>query len=63
MERVAFKMKLHKGCEEEYKRRHDQLWPELEELLKKTGISEYSIIPGPGNKLVIRYFKAEDQLL
>ena len=43
MERVAFKMKLHKGCEEEYKKRHDALWPELEELLKTTGIQEYSI--------------------
>ncbi len=43
MERVAFKMQLHKGCEAEYKKRHDVLWPELEELLKTTGIEEYSI--------------------
>jgi L-rhamnose mutarotase len=43
MQRLAFKMKLHKGQEAEYKRRHDALWPELHELLKQTGISEYSI--------------------
>lgn len=43
MIRLAFKMKLHKGQEAEYKRRHDTLWPELRELLKQTGISEYSI--------------------
>ncbi|GAC1527297.1 MAG: L-rhamnose mutarotase [Sediminibacterium sp.] len=43
MERIAFKMKLHKGFEEEYKRRHDALWPELQQLIKETGISEYSI--------------------
>ncbi|MEP7236624.1 MAG: L-rhamnose mutarotase [Ferruginibacter sp.] len=43
MERVAFKMQLHKGCEAEYKKRHDVLWPELQELLKITGIQEYSI--------------------
>lgn len=43
MQRVAFKMQLHKGCEAEYKKRHDELWPELEELLKTTGIQEYSI--------------------
>jgi L-rhamnose mutarotase len=43
MQRIAFKMQLHKGKEVEYKRRHDAIWPELEELLKKTGISEYSI--------------------
>jgi len=41
--RIAFKMQLHKGFKEEYKRRHDTLWPELKELLKATGISDYSI--------------------
>ncbi len=43
MQRVAFKMKLFKGCEEEYKRRHDALWPELQSLLKQAGIKDYSI--------------------
>ncbi len=43
MQRLAFKMKLHVGKEEEYKRRHAQLWPELEQLLKQTGIEDYSI--------------------
>ena len=43
MKRLAFKMKLHKGQEAEYKRRHDALWPGLKALLKQTGISEYSI--------------------
>ncbi|WP_247237888.1 L-rhamnose mutarotase [Telluribacter sp. SYSU D00476] len=43
MSRVAFKMYLHEGKTEEYKRRHDELWPELHELLKQTGISNYSI--------------------
>ncbi|MEO6731138.1 MAG: L-rhamnose mutarotase [Ferruginibacter sp.] len=41
--RVAFKMQLHKGQEVEYKKRHEALWPDLEQLLKETGISEYSI--------------------
>jgi L-rhamnose mutarotase len=43
MERVAFKMKLFPGQVQEYKRRHDALWPELRSLLKETGIHEYSI--------------------
>lgn len=43
MTRVAFKMKLFKGKEEEYKRRHEELWPELKDLLKTAGISGYSI--------------------
>lgn len=36
-------MKLFKGMEEEYKKRHDEIWPELVGLLKENGISEYSI--------------------
>ena len=39
MARVAFKMQLHKGFEEEYEKRHNELWPELEKLLKETGSS------------------------
>ncbi len=36
-------MHLHPGQAEEYKRRHDALWPELAELLRSTGIRNYSI--------------------
>lgn len=36
-------MQLFKGYEAEYKRRHDAIWPELQQLLKESGISEYSI--------------------
>ncbi|HOX82279.1 MAG TPA: L-rhamnose mutarotase [Chryseolinea sp.] len=43
MQRVAFKMKLFIGQEAEYKRRHDELWPELNSLLKENGIKDYSI--------------------
>ncbi len=43
MERFAFKMKLKPGFKEEYKKRHDEIWPELKELIKETGVSDYSI--------------------
>jgi L-rhamnose mutarotase len=43
MYRIAFKMKLLKGYEDEYKKRHDKIWEELKELLKQTGIKDYSI--------------------
>ena len=43
MERIAFKMKLKAGCEEEYEKRHDAIWPELIKLLEESGISDYSI--------------------
>lgn len=41
--RNAFKMKLKKGFEAEYKKRHDEIWPELSALLSETGIQDYSI--------------------
>jgi L-rhamnose mutarotase len=43
MNRTAFKMKLAPGMKEEYRRRHDQLWPELRELLSESGVRDYSI--------------------
>jgi len=43
MQRLAFKMKLNKGQKVAYRERHDMLWPELKQLLKDNGISEYSI--------------------
>lgn len=43
MERLAFKMKLFAGKESEYKKRHDEIWPELSSLLTSHGISAYSI--------------------
>ena len=39
----AFKMKLHPGMAEEYRRRHDAIWPELVALLHEAGVSDYSI--------------------
>nr|WP_298991164.1 L-rhamnose mutarotase [uncultured Polaribacter sp.] len=43
MQRLAFKMKLNKGQKDEYTKRHNEIWPELKELLKQNDVSEYSI--------------------
>lgn len=43
MKRYYFKMKLKAGCEEEYKRRHNNLWPELKALLIDNRIHDYAI--------------------
>jgi L-rhamnose mutarotase len=43
MRRVAFKMKLKPGFEQEYKRRHDEIWPELADELSRAGVYDYSI--------------------
>ena len=39
----AFRMKLKPGTTAEYKRRHDEIWPELKQLLGDAGIYDYSI--------------------
>ncbi len=43
MKRNAFRMKLKPGAAAEYRRRHDEIWPELAEELHAAGISDYSI--------------------
>ena len=43
MQRHAFKMRLNPGMEAEYTRRHDEIWPDLVDLLREAGISNYSI--------------------
>jgi L-rhamnose mutarotase len=43
MEKYAFKMRLYPGQTDEYRKRHDEIWPELGALLKAAGISDYSI--------------------
>lgn len=47
MLRNAFVMKLKPGFEAEYKKRHDEIWPELAAELKAAGISDYSIFLDP----------------
>ena len=43
MEIVAFRMQLKPGSADEYRRRHDALWPELAQVLRSAGIHDYSI--------------------
>ena len=62
MQRVAFKMKLCKGFEEEYKKRHEVLWPELKSLLKKTGIKDYSIFLDEETNILFAYLTIDDVL-
>lgn len=43
MSHASFKMKLKPGFEAEYKKRHDDIWPELSKVLLDAGVSDYSI--------------------
>ncbi|WP_137134441.1 L-rhamnose mutarotase [Rhizobium sp. FKY42] len=52
LEKHAFKMKLHPGMQAEYKKRHDEIWPELLELLHQAGVSDYSIHLDPETNIL-----------
>jgi L-rhamnose mutarotase len=43
MPRVAFRLRIMAGKEEEYDRSHRNVWPALLAKLKEVGISQYSI--------------------
>jgi L-rhamnose mutarotase len=43
MQEIAFTMKLKKGFEQEYKKRHDEIWEELSTTLYEAGIRDYAI--------------------
>jgi L-rhamnose mutarotase len=60
MKQLAFKMKIKSGQEEEYKKRHDRIWPELKSELIKAGIREYVIYLDEETGILFAYQKLED---
>lgn len=60
MKTVAFKMKLNPGFEAEYKKRHDEIWPELVALLKDAGISDYHIFLDAETHILFGVQKVEE---
>ena len=63
MSRIAFKMKLFPGFAEEYKTRHDEIWPGLAALLKENGISDYSIFLDEETNSLFAVLQAENPVL
>lgn len=57
MEKYAWKAIVKEGCLEEYCRRHDEIWPEMKEVLKTAGIRNYTIW-NVGNEL-FGYYECE----
>lgn len=43
MEKYAWKAVFREGCKEEYRKRHNEIWPEMIEVLKAAGIKNYTI--------------------
>src|SRR5258708_32684178 len=63
MIRKAFLMTLEPGHQEEYKRRHSPIWPELQETLRKHGVHNYSIFLQPDSELLFAYAEIESEEL
>ena len=60
MQKVAFTMQLKPGFKEEYKKRHDEIWPTLSEALKEAGIYDYSIFLDETSGMLFAVQKLED---
>ena len=60
MQRIAFKMKLFKGYEAEYKKRHDEIWEEMKSLLKNAGVKDFSIFLDEDTNTLFAYLTTED---
>lgn len=61
MIRKAFVMEVYPGKEKEYKERHNPIWPELEEILKKQGVHNYSIFLHAETNQLFGYAEIEDE--
>lgn len=61
--RKSFKMKLYPGMEAEYKKRHDQLWPEMQDMIHAHGGKNYTIFLDRQTNILYGYIEIEDPQL
>lgn len=58
MGHYAWVLEVRPGYEEEYKKRHDEIWPEMLEALKAAGIRNYNIFRH--GLTLFGYFETDD---
>ncbi len=61
MIRKAFVMRVYPDQHEEYRKRHNPIWPELEATLKSHGVHNYSIFLHPETSQLFAYVEIEDE--
>jgi L-rhamnose mutarotase len=61
MIRKAFRMSVHRDRHDEYTRRHNPIWPELESALLAHGVSSYSIYLDPETSELFAYAEIESE--
>ena len=62
MIRKAFRMKLYENEIEEYKKRHNPIWKDLESILKNQGVHNYSIFFDEETHLLFGYAEIESEI-
>ena len=58
MVRKGFKMKLYPGMEAEYEKRHNELWPEMQDMIHEYGGKNYTIFLD--RETLVLYIEVED---
>lgn len=59
----GFNMKLYHGMEEEYRKRHNELWPEMIDMIHEYGGKNYSIFFDKETDILFGYIELEDEAL
>ena len=61
MIRKSFRMTLKDGKIDEYKKKHDEVWPEISKALTNAGVTNYSIYFDKKDNTLIEYMELKDQ--
>lgn len=61
MIRKAFLIYAKPGMAKEYQKRHNPIWPKMEDVLKKYGVSNYSIFLHEDTGALFGYLEIEDE--
>lgn len=59
----GFKMQLNPGMEDEYEKRHNELWPEMKDMLHEHGASNYTIFWDKETNILFGYIEIQDEEL
>ena len=60
MIRRSFRMTLKEGKLAEYKKKHDEVWPKISEILTSSGVTNYSIYYDKKDNTLIEYMELTD---
>jgi L-rhamnose mutarotase len=61
MQRYAFVFRIKPELKDEYRKDHDEIWPDMAEAIRNSGIQNYSIFFRKDGNL-FAYFEADDSV-